>query len=297
MLNRTLLVISVLGAIAGAVPCSAQVPAAVDTTLGDTVLVDQPLHGPADSLRIHLVKGSQYRVALWPADARLSAYTQDGRSAAFAPRTREGTATRPTVVELYPPGTADYLIIIASSAGAPGAKVEIWSDRKLATAHKEAQDRAWGIGLGLMGEVYSAYSDIDGYPPEGGTGLGGCLLIGSSGPVSGCLGFDNQPRSGEAGSLTWYFIEPRFRFLTSKAFGRPFDLLATFRIGQGHQARLGVDPSMLAPGVLVAYHLDDHPGARGLRLVLQVYGALLGNTDLAQKPSFISGSLGLNWIP
>jgi hypothetical protein len=297
VLNRTLLLLGALAAFAGAAPCAAQVPAAMDTTLGDTLLVEQPLHGPSDSLRIRLTKGSQYRVALWPADARLSAYSQDGRTTAFTPRTREGTATRPTVVELYPPATAEYLIVIASSTATTGGRVEIWSDRKLAAAHKEARDRDWGIGLGLMGEVYSAYSTIDGYPPEGGTGLGGCLLIGSSGPLSGCLGFDNQPRSGEAGSLTWYFIEPRFRFLTAHAFSRPFDLLATFRIGQGHQDRLGVDPSMLAPGILLAYHLDDHPGARGLRLVLQVYGALLGNTDLAQKPSYVSGSLGLNWIP
>jgi hypothetical protein len=295
--NRTNLLLTVLGTIVGAAPMAAQVPAAADTTLGDTVLVIRPLRGPVDSLRIHLAKGSQYRVALWPADAHLSAYTEDGRTEAFAPRTLEGSATRPTVIELYPPGTADYLVIIASSGGTPDAKVEIWSDRKLAAAHKQAREREWGIGLGVMGEVYSAYSTIDGYPLEGGTGVGGCLLIGSSGPLSGCLGFDNQPRSGEAGSLTWYFIEPRFRFLTAHALGRPIDLLASFRIGQGHQDRLGVDPSMLAPGVLLAYHLDDHPGARGVRLVLQVYGALLGNTDLAQKPSFISGSLGLNWIP
>jgi len=264
---------------------------------GDTVLVNQPLRGPVDSIRIHLVKGGQYRVLLRPTGTRLLAFTADGRDTAFAPRIREGSGTAPTLIELYPPKSSDYVILVSTRGIVADPRIQIWSDRTLSTAHKEARERDWGIGLGVMGEVYSAFSDIDGYPPEGGMGFGGCLLIGSSGPVSGCLGFDNQPRSGEAGSLTWYFIEPRYRSATAHAFGRPFDLLLTLRIGQGHQARLGVDPSMLAPGVLLAYHLDDRPGARGFRLVLQVYGAFLGNTDLPEKPTYLSGSIGLNWIP
>ena len=53
----------------------------------------------------------------------------------------------------------------------------------------------------------------------------------------------------------------------------------------------------MAPGVMLAYHLDDRPGARGWRLTVQAYGALIGNTNQAQKPTFLSGALGLSWIP
>ncbi len=267
------------------------------TPPGDTLLVARPLHSPADTLRLRLEKGGQYRVNVWPADAQLRATTLDGHASAFVARTREGSGGSPTVIELYPPQSSEYLVVVTSAAGSPDAHLELWSDRKLAAAHQEERDRSWGIGLSIAGEAYSAYSVIDGDPEEGGTGIGGCLLVGSSGPFSACLGFDVQARSGEAGSLTWYFLEPRYRFLTAHALGRPFDLLGTLRIGQGHQELLSVDPSLVAPGLLLAYHLDDRPGARGWRLTVQVYGALLGNTDQAQKPAFLSWALGLSWIP
>jgi hypothetical protein len=287
-----------LGALAfGAQQSAAQVPSMQAIPPGDTLLVNQPLRGPVDSFRLRLVKGGQYRVLLRPGGATLQAFTQDGRETAFAPRTREGIGATPTLVELYPPRTAEYLVIISTTTTVADPRIQLWSDLKLAAAHQEQRDRSWGIGLSIEGEVYSPYSTIDGYPEEGGTGIGGCLLIGSSGPLGACLGFDLQARSGEAGSLIWYYLEPRFRFLTAHAVGRPFDLLLTLRIGQGHQDRLGVDPSLLAPGVMLAYHLDDRPGARGWRLTLQVYGAMVGNTDLAQKPTFLSASLGLSWIP
>ncbi len=281
----------------GATPIAAQGAPAPKTPPGDTLLATRSLRGPADTLEVRLEKGGQYRVMLWPASAQLQAVTPDGHATAFAARTREGTGGNPTLVELYPPQSADYLVIITSTPGTPNAHVELWADRKLAAAHQEERDRAWGIGLSVAGEIYSAFSTIDGYPEEGGTGIGGCLLVGSSGPFSACLGFDTQARSGEAGSLTWYFLEPRYRFLTTDALGRPFDLLVTLRIGQGHQELLGVDPSLLAPGIMLAYHLDDRPGARGWRVTVQVYGALIGNTDQAQKPTFVSGALGLSWIP
>ncbi|MDA0233869.1 MAG: hypothetical protein OSW71_02910 [Proteobacteria bacterium] len=275
-------------------PVAAQ---AAGTPPGDTLLVTRPLRGPADTLKVRLEKGGQYRVMLWPAAAQLQAMTLDGHASAFAARTREGAGGGPTLVELYPPQSADYSIIITSAPGSPNAHVELWADRKLAAAHQEQRDRAWGIGLSIAGELYSAYSTIEGSPEEGGTGIGGCLLVGSSGPFSACLGFDTQARSGEAGSLTWYFLEPRYRLLMAHALGRPFDLLVTLRIGQGHQELLSVDPSLVAPGVMLAYHLDDRPGARGWRLTVQAYGALIGNTNQAQKPTFLSGALGLSWIP
>jgi hypothetical protein len=278
-------------------PGAAQVPVTPDTTLGDTILVNQALQGPVDSFRIHLTKGGQYRVALWPANARVEGTLQGGRATAFAPRIREGVGTHPTVIELYPPQTGEYLLVTTLPTGLSGGTMQLWSDRKLASSRQEARDRTWGIGLGLTGEVYSAYSTVEGYAEEGGTGVGGCVLFGSSGPLSGCLGFDYQARSGETGSLTWFFIEPRFRVLTTHAFGHPMDLLASLRLGQGHQSRLSVDPNLIAPGVLLAYHLDDRPGARGWRLVFQVYGALVGNTTFAQKPTFASASLGVTWIP
>jgi hypothetical protein len=291
------LVAAVLVAISDISPAAAQDPAGASTPPGDTLLVSRPLHGPLDTLRIRLEKGGQYRVVLWPAAAQLKAATPDGRVSAYAARTREGHGSASTLVELYPPQSAEFLVIVSSTPGVANARIEIWADRKLAAAHQEERDRSWGIGLSLAGELYSAFSTIDGYPEEGGTGIGGCLLVGSSGPFSACLGFDTQDRSGEAGALTWYFLEPRFRFLTAAALGRPFDLLVTLRIGQGHQELLGVDPSLIAPGIMLAYHLDDRPGARGWRLTLQVYGALVGNTDQAQKPTFVSGALGLSWIP
>jgi hypothetical protein len=296
-LRHSVAVVTFLRLVLAASPGAAQVPASPDTTLGDTLLVNQALQGPADSFRVRLTKGGQYRVALWPANARLEGTLQGGRATAFAPRIREGVGTHPTVIELYPPQTGEYLLVTTLPAGLSSGTMQLWSDRKLAKSRQEARDRTWGIGLGFMGEVYSAYRTVEGYTEEGGTGVEGCLLFGSSGPLSGCLGFDYQARSGEAGSLTWFFIEPRLRVLTAHAFGHPMDLLASLRLGQGSQSLLSVYPSIIAPGLLLAYHLDDRPGARGWRLVFQMYGALVGNTALAQKPTFASASLGLTWIP
>jgi hypothetical protein len=281
----------------GASPAAAQFAANASVPPGDTLLVNRSLHGPVDTLRVRLEKGGQYRVVLWPANAQLQAVRADGRGSAFAVRAREGNGATSTLVELYPPQTTEYLVIVSSTPDVPNARLELWADRKLAAEHQEKRDRGWGIGLSVAGELYSGYSVIEGYPDEGGTGIGGCLLVGNSGPFSACLGFDSQPRDGEAGTINWYFLEPRYRVLTAHALGRPFDLLVTFRLGQGHQALLSVDPSLLAPGVMLAYHLDDRPGARGWRLTLQVYTALIGNTELAQKPTYVAGALGLSWIP
>lgn len=278
-------------------PLAAQVAANAGVPPGDTLLVNWSLHGPVDTLRVRLEKGGQYRVVLWPANAQLQAVTSDGRGAAFSVRAREGNSATSALIELYPPQTAEYLVIVASAAGVADARLELWADRKLAAAHQEERDRTWGIGFSVAGELYSGYSVIEGYPDEGGTGIGGCLLVGNSGPFSACLGFDSQPREGEAGTINWYFLEPRYRVLTANALGHPFDLLVTFRLGQGQQALLSVDPTLLAPGVMLAYHLDDRPGARGWRLTLQVYTALIGNTELAQKPTYVAGAVGLSWIP
>lgn len=291
----------VLACLAPAAASLARAQVASDSALGDTLIVDRPLAGTSDTLRLHLVSGGQYRVAVRPAGATLAATSADSRaSVAFPARVREGVGTSPTIIELYPPRTAQYLIVISAADGMAGGRIQVWADQKLAKEKQESRDRAWGIGFGLGGGWHSGYytgaDDENG--GESGSSVEGCLLVGSSGPVSGCFGFIRQELGSDQNAVTWYFVEPRFRAATFQALGRPVDVVATARIGLGNSERLSIDPSMFAPGVLLAYHLDDRPGARGWKLNLQAIYAFVGNVNTTAGTSdFFQATLGLSWIP
>lgn len=283
-----------------AAPAAAQVPASPDSALGDTLLISRPLSGTADSLRIRLVKGEQYRVSLSPGAATLAAVSIDKRaSSAFPARVREGTGLNPTIIELYPPRSAEYVVRISAPAGLTGGRLQLWADRKLAGEKQANRDRAWGIGLGFVGGWHSGFytGAADENSGKSGGALEGCLLIGSSGPVSGCLGFTSMGIGSDENKLTWFFLEPRFQVVSIGSSTRPLDVLVSARLGQGHSERLGVDPSMLAPGVLLSYHLDSRPGARGWRLNLQLLYALVGNVATPKNSDFAQLTLGLAWIP
>ncbi len=283
-----------------AAPVTAQVTTPQDTTLGDTLLVDRALSGVADSFRIRLAEGGQYRVVLTPGTATLTAISADKRaSSAFPARVREGTGASPTLIELYPPRSAEYIVRIAAEAGLTGGHLQLWSDRKLAQEKQAQQDRAWGIGLGFAAGWHSGYytGADDENSGQSGTALEGCLLVGSSGPVAGCLGFTTQELGSEVNAITWFFLEPRFRVVSIGSLGRPLDVLVSARIGLGNSERLGVDPTMFAPGAILSYHLDSRPGARGWRLNFQFLYALLGNVDTPNNSDFAQLTLGLAWIP
>ena len=283
-----------------AVRCTAQVQTAPDSVLGDTLLIDRPLTGVSDSFRITLVQGGQYRVSLSPGAATLEAISADKRlSTAFPARVREGAGANPTIIELYPPRTADYVVRVRSAAGLVGGRIQVWSDRKLAESKQEQRDRAWGIGLGLAAGWHSGYytgaDDANG--GQSGSALETCILVGSSGPVSGCLGFTRQELGSDVNAISWFFIEPRVRLVSIHSLGRPLDVILSARLGQGSSERLGVDPSLIAPGLLLSYHLDDRPGARGWKATFQVLYAFLGNVDTPYNSDFAQLTLGLSWIP
>jgi hypothetical protein len=283
-----------------ATPLLAQVATRPDTTLGDTLLVDRTLSGVADSFRVQLAEGGQYRIVLTPGTATLTAISADKRaSSAFPARVREGSGVTPTLIELYPPRTAEYIVRISASTGLAGGRVQLWSDRKLAEEKRASRDRAWGLGVGLAGGWHSGFytGADDENSGQSGSVLEGCLLVGSSGPVSGCLGFTTMALGSNENKLTWFFLEPRFRVTSLGSPDRPLDVIISARIGQGNSERLSVDPSMLAPGVIVSYHLDSRPGARGWRLNFQALYALLGNVDTPNNSNFAQLTLGLAWIP
>lgn len=290
----------VLGLTLLAVPCTAQVAAAPDSVLGDTLLIDRPLTGVADSFRTRLVQGGQYRLALSPGTATLTATSADKRlSSAFPARVREGSGAIPTIIELYPPRTADYVVRIQSAGGLASGRIQLWSDNKLAQSKQEQRDRAWGIGLGFVAGWHSGYytgaDDANG--GQSGSALEACILVGSSGPVSGCLGFARQELGSDANAISWFFIEPRVRVVSIHSLGRPLDVALSARFGQGNSERLGVDPSLFAPGLLFSYHLDDRPGARGWKVNFQALYAFLGNVETENNSSFAQLTLGLSWIP
>lgn len=283
-----------------ALPAAAQVVTSSDSTLGDTLIIDRALTGVVDSFQLKLVEGGQYRVMLLPGTATLTAVSVDKRaSSAFPARVREGTGANPTLIELYPPRTAEYLVRVTAPAGLVGGRIQLWADRKLAQEKQAQQDRAWGIGLGFVGGWHSGYytgADDSNAGQSGGT-LEGCLLVGSSGPISACLGFARQSIGSDNNKLTWFFLEPRFRVTSIHSLGRPLDILLTARIGQGNSERLSIDPTMFAPGAILSYHLDSRPGARGWRLNFQALYALLGNVETTENSNFSQFTLGVAWIP
>jgi hypothetical protein len=203
------------------------------------------------------------------------------------------------VIELYPSRSAEYLLVITAPGARETGRVQLWANRQLARSLQAKRDRAWGIGVSVMADIHLGYltGPLDPDPTGGSSGIEGCLVVGSSGRLSGCLGFNYQQRGNEADAVTWYFIEPRARVVSVRAFDRPLDVIVAVRVAQGNLSRVSVDPSLIAPGFLIAYHLDDRPGVRGWRLIGQFYYAWVGNTAISPKETFTRGALGLSWVP
>jgi hypothetical protein len=111
------------------------------------------------------------------------------------------------------------------------------------------------------------------------------------------LGAGYDPRSAGAFSLTWIFAEPRVLVWPTPGAHRHFEVELTGRIGQANSSTRTIDPSLLACGVLIAYHLNDRPGVRGVRVGLQYQRGRLGNIGNYTGTSFSSLTTSLTWLP
>ena len=274
------------------------IAAQASTTPGDTLLVTLALRGPVDTLQVRLEKGGQYRVLLWPASAQLQAATPDGHATAFAARTREGDRR-----QSHPRRTLPAAVGRLPRHRHLDARIPERARRALGRpqagrhppgrARPRLGHRAQRRGRDLLGVQYDRWLSR-----------------------RGRHGHRRVPAGREQRSLQRL---PRLRHPGALGRGRIPDLVlprtpvpiphgprpwpslrparhAADRPGTPGTARRGPEPAWPRASML-AYHLDDRPGARGWRMTVQVYGALIGNTDQAQKPTFVSGALGLSWIP
>lgn len=214
------------------------------------------------------------------------------------------------VYQIYGADSGAYEASLTTVTGA--TSLDIYLDRKLSAERLARANRPrWTIGLEVSAGAHGGYQIGSTYistgpsgdriptdTDDGGTAIEGCLSIRSGRRFSGCLGFEHQSRPGDDMSVDWFFIEPRFAAYQSQG-THPVEAGVSMRLAQGSQGTdVAVDPSMLAPGLFVAYDLHRRPTGQGLSLRASGYYAWLGNTNTTgDKPTTFRLAAGVNWHP
>lgn len=269
-----------------------------DTMLGNRLLSQRTLRPPfTDSVVVALVKHGSYHIAVWPGGTlvQIRPQVRDAGNG-FAPRVREGTGESATAIEFIALDNAAHVITVAPPAGTSTVQLWIWQDTEAERSATRRREGHMGIGLELHVGITSGYSIGELAPASAAPSVEGGVLVGSSGRFSMLLGFGSDPRSRGVESVNWVFAEPRFRIQTWTLSSRDLDLHGAIRYAQGNSTTIVEDPSLIAVGLLLDWHLTDRHGARGVNAGVEgTYGLLRNST--ARNRRLARLALTISWMP
>jgi hypothetical protein len=267
----------------------------------DTVVLQGVMRAPfQDTLDVFLSKRVVYVMTISPGSAVvvLKPLSRYGR-AAFTVPLPERNDPGHAALEVHTYESGIHHLTITAPASVDSVQFSIWTDQVTTARIIAAEERQWGIGPTLGVGYHTGYRITAGDPsplPASAAFEGG-LMVGTSGRFGGVLGVGWDPRARGSNHVTWVFAEPRVRFYEWPRIRRVLDVELTARIAQGNSRPRILDPSQLAAGLLVAYHLDRRPGSRGLRVGLQVQHGRLGNIGGFTGTQFTSVSFSTSWLP
>lgn len=273
----------VVGLMLAAVSASAQSPAAPpgparpDTGRNDVLILDHLFEsGSLEHVPVFLQKGAVYRAEFDHPGVQLELYTQPGDQPPYSLVTdRDLDPENRITYEVYP--SQDETVELRVVGGEPGAAthLRLYRDRR-ATTHREAiaHSTGWALGLEVQGGIHSSYAG-DTTLGTGGSVLEACLSFragpGVAAGTSGCAFGVEFQRGVSQFTLTYFFIEPRFRlFGPMPTVGRPStEVGLLLRGATGNFAQTtgpGVappDPKVIGAGVYLARDIESNEKGTG----------------------------------
>jgi hypothetical protein len=255
--------------------------------------------GTADSVVVFLKRDGVYRAEILGSAASITAIpASPPRYPAFV--FRVGTTEAPEVFELHPARTGKHVLRLTGLAGGSEALLRIYSNDAEARVLVQQKDREWSMGLGLTAGRHSGYRVQPTSPDSpGGSDVEACLILDSGRGVSGCFGGGYQSLSEIGYGVDWAFAEARAQIFARSFLGHELTQLGlTLRIAQGGiTGSRGIDPSLLAAGIILTQHLAADARARGWSLQASFQHGWLGHVPELDHRQFSRLAGGLAWVP
>lgn len=268
---------------------AAQQDSAATRDSADVLVLDHDFSSPGEFARVFLQKGVVYRAVLSTGDASLEIVPLKGGPPVFFAREESESpgASGFTVLSVYPRADAEYQIRLIE--GGPVVNLKLYHDiRASRRRQKVLNSPGWEIGAEIAAGWHSGYllnivDDPDTKDSDrSGTHIEGCFSA-RQGPgilrvMSGCaLGAAWETRPGSKGTL-WFFLEPRARFIGGRERGKSnTEVGALARFGFGAVNKLNRNPTLVAPGLYVAYNVRTNQHGKGPGFILAWHHYLVGN--------------------
>lgn len=262
------------------------------------IILDSVMTAEREMVPLQLEHRSIYLLTVTPAQARpvflLPGPRPDSADLALI-ETRHGDTT---VYEVYPPKDAAYQLSLHGPTGL-AVHVRLTSD-SAAIEHRVAEENRprWRLGVSARGGYHGGYLIGGAGETDKGGGLWeACLATGNGKRISGCLGVAHHGHTGDAKSIFWFFIEPRFALLRSRGAGQKVtDVGVQVRMAQGNASRLSIAPVFIGGGLFLSTSLSRDARGRGISLELSTLYGALSNIN-AGGQSMAQVTAGLTWIP
>lgn len=287
----------------GLLPLHAQQPveAAGDTLERSLIATLSADSGRADSTVIILSRDGRYVAELsGGATFSLVSVRRPDRPALIVELPTTGSGKEE--FEVYARDNGEHVLRILARSWSRGATLALWSDaraaRKAEAVSRAEREATWGIGITAGIGLHSAYS-LE--PTEIGASAGNVdfevgLLFGSNSPFSGSVGYAHDGRGELEYTISWFYLEPRFRIKKVALHGEGRgDVGISFRLAQGNASDRQVDPSMLAPGLFLTQHFGS--GSRGFSVTLAYAYRLLRNVSQLSEANHHRVGLSVGWLP
>lgn len=269
-----------------------------DTALGSQLVAQRSFRPPFhDTLVVTLATHGIYRIAVWP--GRTAVHIQgvaNGAVSEFAPRVHEGSGASATAIEVAAVDDGRHAIVVDPPAGTEEVRLWVWEDSAAELRARQRRDRRIHVGVTIAAGTSSGYNIGEMLPATRFSYLDAGLLLGSNSRFSALFGIGNDPRTVGVETVGWAFAEARFRLFTLVAAGRDVDVQFAVRYAQGNSTNIIADPSLVASGLLLSWHLDHRHRTHGFILGVEGTVGRMGNVDAAnQRITRLAGSL--SWVP
>jgi len=269
-----------------------------DTALGSRLVVQRSFRPPFhDTLVVTLATHGIYRIAVWP--GRTAVHIQgvaNGAVPEFAPRVHEGTGASATAIEVAAVDDGPHAIVVDPPAGTDEVHLWVWEDSDAELRARRRREGRIHVGVTIAAGTSSGYNIGEVLPATRFSYLDAGLLLGSNSRFSVLFGIGNDPRNVGVETVGWAFAEARFRLFTLAVAGHDLDVQFAVRYAQGNSTNIIADPSLVASGLLLSWHLDHRHRTRGFILGVEGTVGRIGNVDAAnQRITRLAGSL--SWVP
>lgn len=300
---RACLIVSVILVLLKAGPLSAQAPAARADTGRVLVLEHRFAGGAPDSVIVGLVRRVVYRATTDGRAAPTFKPLRGYKWAALVVPFGKDAAGRAKEFEVHASETGAHLVSIEGLPPGSEVTLRLYRDDTETRRNADANDRDFATGLSFGGGFHSGYrlDPAGSASPGGGGDVEGCILAETGNWFSACLGVGRQSLPDASLTVTWYFIEPRARFLSRPLLGdHRTDLGASVRFAQASEVQAGtgyLSPSLLAAGLYLTQHLSPDNRRRGWSMYTAWQHGWLGNVPETERRSTDRFTAGLTWVP